>query len=145
MRDKIRRFLDKHKHDRNEKITQADFADKLSELKGENITPARIKSFLDAAKFNALDGNSNPVYYAAYSFFELCRLRDGQPKSEHRVAMEEFWPTGVPTEPENFGKSHVVRQGYARVMDEFGLSSTVKISDDYYYGHRDPYLGNDSD
>ena len=44
------------------------------------------------------------VYPAAYVLFEKMRLRDGKPKSDHRVNMERVWGKrgGVPLDhPQN--------------------------------------------
>lgn len=43
-------------------------------------------------------GNTNPVYYAAYVFFEKERTRTGKAKSGSRKKMEEIYPSGMDTD-----------------------------------------------
>jgi hypothetical protein len=43
-------------------------------------------------------GNTNPVYYAAYVFFEKERLRTGKAKTETRKKMESIYPHGMDVE-----------------------------------------------
>lgn len=43
-------------------------------------------------------GNTNPVYYAAYVFFEKERMRTGKAKSEGRKKMEAIYPSGMDTD-----------------------------------------------
>lgn len=43
-------------------------------------------------------GNTNPVYYAAYVFFEKERMRSDKAKSEGRKKMEAIYPSGMDTD-----------------------------------------------
>jgi len=43
-------------------------------------------------------GNTNPVYYAAYVFFEKERIRTSKAKSEGRKKMESIYPRGMDTD-----------------------------------------------
>lgn len=36
-------------------------------------------------------GASSLVFYGAYVFFEMVRVKSGKPKSKHRLEMEEMW------------------------------------------------------
>ena len=42
-------------------------------------------------------GNTNTIYYAAYVFFEKLRIKEGKPKSQHRLDMEKAWLEGADT------------------------------------------------
>lgn len=39
----------------------------------------------------AKSGNTNPIYYSAYCFFEKLRIAEGKPKSNHRQQMEQIY------------------------------------------------------
>jgi hypothetical protein len=56
-------------------------------------------------------GNTNPVFYAGYVFFEKERVAKGEPKSEKRIKMEEVYPRGIDVEK----GSH--RKGFFGVED----------------------------
>lgn len=98
--EEVRRKIKQFFHMYDKKTTKAAFMRTLSIIYHETLAVGRLKTFMDPKKTEALDGNTSPVYYAAFVFFELCRLRDGRPKSDHRVNMEEIWGDegGVPTQ-----------------------------------------------
>ncbi|KAH7381118.1 hypothetical protein BKA64DRAFT_228884 [Cadophora sp. MPI-SDFR-AT-0126] len=72
--------------------TQADFLRAIAKPfhDGRKIQSKVLHDFL--GKKGASAGNTSAVYYGAYVFFEKMRIRDGKPKSKHRLDMEQAWP-----------------------------------------------------
>lgn len=75
-------------------------------------------------------GNTNPVYYAAYVFFEKERMRTDKAKSEGRKKMEAIYPSGMDTDRParkgiwTTGNSNVTKNKYGQwVVDGRPLNS----------------------
>ncbi|KAK0117485.1 hypothetical protein ONS95_011825 [Cadophora gregata] len=68
--------------------TQADFLRAIAKPynDGRKIQSKVLNDFL--GKKGAYAGNTSAVFYGAYVFFEKMRIRDGKPKSKHRLDME---------------------------------------------------------
>lgn len=71
-------------------VTQAAFLRELAKNLGEGkkIQSKVLNDFL--GKKGASAGNTSSVFYAAYVFFEKMRLKEGKPKSKHRLEMERL-------------------------------------------------------
>ncbi|KAB5539393.1 hypothetical protein GE09DRAFT_1290505 [Coniochaeta sp. 2T2.1] len=82
VRRKIRAFLSK------DGVTQAALVRALNTClpPGRNVSPTTMTRFL--GQRGPRTGNTSAPYYAAYVFFEKRRIKDGKPKSKHRVEME---------------------------------------------------------
>ena len=79
-------------------ISQAAF---LRQLEGQyHAAPRKIQS-VQLQRFRGLQGpdagNSSPLYYAAYVFFEKLRVAQNKPKTKMREKMEHIYPNGVDT------------------------------------------------
>ncbi|CAJ2511166.1 Uu.00g067910.m01.CDS01 [Anthostomella pinea] len=85
IRKKINRYL------ASTSITKAAFAREISKTYAgkKQVSAAVLSSFL--AKNGVLTGNTSAAFYASYVFFEKIRIRDGKPKSEFRLDMEDEW------------------------------------------------------
>ena len=72
-------------------ITQAEFLRQI----GKQIYPEqKLQSKLlnDFRKKAGLEaGNTSAVFHASYVYFEKLRLKEGKPKSKHRLDMEGQW------------------------------------------------------
>lgn len=93
IRRKIRQYLNKTG------MTQAAFAREIGKmLTPEKITVTGIPEFL--TKKGPVSGNTSTAFYGCYVFFEQMRIRNGNPKTEHLLGMEDTWdgldfgPTG---------------------------------------------------
>lgn len=87
---------------------------------GAKVAASSLRAFIEKKNPMALDGCGSCVYPAAYVLFEKMRLRDGKPKTEHRLGMERVWEArgGVPTDgPVRTPITHVSEVWY---MDTFG-------------------------
>lgn len=94
--DEIRRKLNLHM--KKDGVTQAqlcrDLHAQLHSLRAPaNITSAQLTSFRN--KSGPVSGAKSSVYYTAYVFFEKLRIAEKKQKSQHRLGMEDEWPTGV--------------------------------------------------
>ncbi|KAI1480984.1 hypothetical protein F4774DRAFT_424569 [Daldinia eschscholtzii] len=114
IRKKIRAFL------RKPDVTQSAFCRAIGESFPEPkpIRPRQLNMFLD--KKGSMAGNTSPVFYGAYVFFEKLRIKEGKPKSEMRQEMEKIHPKGVNTaSPETRflckGNSRPYHDKYGRV------------------------------
>ena len=91
--DEVRKKIDAHL--RKPGVTQAQFCrDIYAQLKGP-CRPARVFQSSQLAVFRnnmgPISGAKSKVFYAAYVFFEKLRIKQGKPKSKHRLEMEEVW------------------------------------------------------
>lgn len=69
-------------------VTQATFLKDLAlQAKVKGIQSKQLNDFRNYC--GAHVGNTSRVFYGAYVFFEKMRIRDGEPKSEHRLVMEK--------------------------------------------------------
>ncbi|KAI1801348.1 hypothetical protein F4811DRAFT_534928 [Daldinia bambusicola] len=91
IRKKIRAVL------RKPDVTQSAFCRAIGEsFPGhKQISPRQLKAFLD--KKGSMSGNTSPVFYGAYVFFEKLRIKEVKPKSEMRLEMEKIHPRGLNT------------------------------------------------
>ncbi|KAI9656403.1 MAG: hypothetical protein M1831_004655 [Alyxoria varia] len=86
LRRKISSFM------RRDGVTQAAFMRALSEqyhLKNMGLQSSKLTRFRNQKGVGS--GNTSDIFYAAYVFFEKIRIRDGKPKSNHRLGMEDEW------------------------------------------------------
>ncbi|KAL9082725.1 MAG: hypothetical protein Q9159_006223 [Coniocarpon cinnabarinum] len=87
-------------HLRKEGVTTAGFCRDLSaqyhtDRSSGTIRASTLQTFRGKSK--PMEGNTSPVYYAAYVFFEKLRIKEGKAKGKHRVEMEKRWPQGTHT------------------------------------------------
>lgn len=134
IRTKIRAHL------RNTAQTQAAFGRMISHtytLAGTSpdkpLNNANIKRFLD--KHGPTAGNTSPVFYASYVYFEKLRVQAKKNKTKKRQEMEEAWgKDGVDVKNElggpqgmllhvseqayedKLGKIHIVRDGHDSIL-----------------------------
>ncbi|KAM7205549.1 hypothetical protein V8F20_003133 [Naviculisporaceae sp. PSN 640] len=103
--DEIRRKINVHL--KKPGVTQAQFGrDVLAQLhvnKPTQIQGTQIARFRNMKGANA--GAKSSVFYGAYVFFEKLRIKEGKPKTAHRLDMEKKWPNG-------FDREHDHRTGY---------------------------------
>ncbi|KAF2434165.1 hypothetical protein EJ08DRAFT_627671 [Tothia fuscella] len=115
--DEIRRKINKYLSQPS--ITQASF---LRTLMSQYHTQSKVIQSVQLSRFRGMSGpdagNTNPVFYAGYVFFEKERVGMGKGKSETRRKMEELYPRGIDVEK----GSH--RKGF------FGVSGDVITQQD---------------
>ncbi len=74
--------------------TQAQLCRDMSAQLYDNCPPKGLQSS-QLATFRkgkgVRSGAKSAVFYAAYVFFEKLRIKEGKPKSKHRLSMEEEW------------------------------------------------------
>jgi hypothetical protein len=94
-------------------VTQAAFLREAAKAlqEGKKIQSKLLNDFL--SKKGASAGNTSSVFYASYVFFEKMRIKQGKPKSKHRLEMEKYHPKG-------FDISH--RLDYVMVLDGESVS-----------------------
>jgi len=99
--DEVRRKLNLHL--KRPGVTQAQFCrDMVAQLHAKRL-PAKGIQGSQLARFRGMKGPSagagSVVFYAAYVFFEKLRIKEGKPKTKHRLTMEETWgPEGFELE-----------------------------------------------
>jgi hypothetical protein len=91
--DEIRRKINAHL--KKPGVTQAQFCrDVYAQLKGPS-RPGKPFQGVQLARFRGmkgpLSGAKSSLYYGAYVFFEKVRIKEGKPKSKHRLDMEKQW------------------------------------------------------
>lgn len=94
--DEIRRKINAHLTKSG--VTQAQFCrDIYAQLKGPS-RPANVPQSSTLATFRrakgAVAGAKSYIFYGAYVYFEKLRIKQGKPKTKHRLAMEETWGKG---------------------------------------------------
>jgi len=98
--DEVRRKINVHM--KNPGVTQAQFCrDILAQMKAPK-KPNNIQGS-QLARFRGMNGPeagaASVVFYGAYVFFEKIRIKEGKPKSKHRLVMEKMWgPEGFERE-----------------------------------------------
>ncbi|RAK75015.1 uncharacterized protein BO72DRAFT_450109 [Aspergillus fijiensis CBS 313.89] len=109
------------KHVAKPGVTKAGFlrdAAKATFPGGEKtINPGLLQVFLKQE--GALVENTAIVFYAAYVFFEKLRIKNGEPKDDLRLTMEEIWPFGIEREKPVNGP-WIVATGSQPYINEFG-------------------------
>ena len=55
----------------------------------QGLSPHALKTFLSASGHG--HGNSSPITYATYMYFEKLRIKQGKSKSQKRQEMEKVW------------------------------------------------------
>lgn len=86
LRKKIRAMLKK------DGVTQASFCRELTKMvadRGRKVNPSSFAKFM--GQKGTSDGSGSIVFYAGYVLFEKLRVRDGKPKSQFRLEMENAW------------------------------------------------------
>lgn len=80
----------------------------------------QLTDFRDKRGANA--GNTSRVYYGAYVFFEKLRIKEGKPKSKHRLEMERLWAAdgGVDTKRAAHNQRYVCSVDSVVYTDEYG-------------------------
>lgn len=114
IRRKIRVFLNKPE------VSKQAFCRAISEYVSEThrVQSRQLNTFL--GKKGPMEGNTSPVFYGSYVFFEKLRIKEGKPKSKMREEMEEIHPDGVnTTDMEKYwlckGNERPVRDKYGRI------------------------------
>ncbi|KAK4192851.1 hypothetical protein QBC35DRAFT_469711 [Podospora australis] len=86
-------------------VTQAQFC---REIYGQLRSPNKPKLFqsVQLQRFRGMKGAyagcKSLIYYCAYVFFEKIRIKEGKPKSKHRLEQEELWgPRGADRDHED--------------------------------------------
>lgn len=76
-------------------------------------------------KSGADSGNTSRVFYGAYVYFEKLRIKEGKPKSKHRMDMERIWAhsNGFDTKRASHNKGFICRKDEIPVMDQYGSIS----------------------
>lgn len=72
-----------------------DLAGQYHTKQDSKVSTSQLQQFRGKSKPD--EGNTSAVYYAAYVFFEKIRVKEGKPKSKHRLEMEKRWPKGART------------------------------------------------
>ena len=88
-----------------------------------SIPSQRLQDF--QSKSGPLSGNTSPIFYGAYVFFEKLRIKQGKKKSKARLEMEERWAAQGGIDSENGPGGFIVRKGEVPVMDKYGEVSIV--------------------
>lgn len=73
-------------------VTQAAFLRTLAaqiETSDKKFQSGQLTRFRERSGVDA--GISNPIFYAAYVYFEKLRIKEDKPKSKHREEMEKIW------------------------------------------------------
>ncbi|RPB26603.1 hypothetical protein L211DRAFT_781152 [Terfezia boudieri ATCC MYA-4762] len=117
--DEVRRKISAHL--RQPGVTQAQFLRDIAALLGQDVK-IQSKQLSDfRSKTGALAGNTSRVFYGAYVFFEVLRLKEGKPKSKHRLEMEKRWgPDGVDIWTASGRVKYIVGAGRELMMNEYG-------------------------
>ena len=121
--DEIRRKLGAHM--RKPGVIQAKLLKDLAAQFHAQGQPVKLqaKQLTDfRAKRGAIAGNTSRVYYAAYVFFEKLRLKEGKPKSKHRLEMERLWAAegGVDTKRAAHNQRYLCSADSVVYTDEYG-------------------------
>ena len=85
-----------NRHLRKPGVSQAALARTLSQMYNEpnnQVQPRQLKRFLEKKGPSA--GNTSPVFYSAYVFFEKLRVKKGAKKSQKREEMKKTHPDGM--------------------------------------------------
>jgi len=93
--DEIRKKINAHL--RQPGITRAAYLRDAAKTypDGRNVQASSLSTFL--SKKGASAGNTSAVFYSSYVFFEKKRIKEGKPKSKHRLEMEKRNPGGFDT------------------------------------------------
>ncbi|KAK0748335.1 hypothetical protein B0T21DRAFT_278363 [Apiosordaria backusii] len=91
--DEIRRKINLHL--KKDGVTQAQFCrDVYAQLKGPS-KPGKCFQSVQLQRFRGMKGSNHgaksALYYGAYVFFEKIRIKEGKPKTKHRLEMEQLW------------------------------------------------------
>ena len=132
--DEVRRKIKKHLDDTS--MTQAQFLRDFQALMPDDFPQMTARQFgTFRNKKGSLAGNTSPVFYAGYIFFEKLRIEEGKKKTKGRETMEETWggKGGIDREHESGGRlwlmkgehAHVDRQGVTHIE---GLGRHFKTS-----------------
>jgi hypothetical protein len=128
IRRKIKAYLDQPQ------ITQASF---LRSLMAQYHTQTKVIQSVQLSRFRGMSGpdagNTNPVFYAGYVFFEKERVGAGREKSEARRKMEEIYPRGMDVERGSHRKGFGSGLGDTVTQDVYGQVSVngVVVRGDY--------------
>jgi hypothetical protein len=87
--DEVRRKINAHLRDAP--TTNAGFVRQIAQTfpSAPEMAGRHLTAFL--GKKGPTNGAENPVFYAAYVYFEKLRLKNKKPKSKKRQEMEEIW------------------------------------------------------
>jgi hypothetical protein len=93
----------------------AQFKTRTVKLQSKQLNDFRGKKGADA-------GNTSAIFYSAYVFFEKLRIKEGKPKSKHRIEMEKIWGSqgGFDIKHASHNKGYVCRVGSVLYTDEYG-------------------------
>lgn len=117
--DEVRKKI--RAHLREPSITQASFLREIAKTfdDGRKIQSKVLNDFLN--KKGAFAGNTSATFYASYVFFEKMRLREGKPKSKHRMEMERIHEGGFETAKRRDRITCMV--GDVPIVDQYGSVS----------------------
>lgn len=88
--DEIRRKINAYL--KKDGVTQAAFLRDLARMYHTEEIKLQSKQLNDfRGKSGADAGNTSRIFYCAYVFFEKLRLKEGKPKTKHRLQMESIW------------------------------------------------------
>ncbi|KAL2122956.1 hypothetical protein VTJ04DRAFT_3411 [Mycothermus thermophilus] len=71
-------------------------------------------------------GAKLPLFYGAYVFFEKVRIKEGRPKSKHRLEMEEEWGPGGMRRDFDGRESVICLAGTILVMNRYGKMDYIR-------------------
>ncbi|KAK4196958.1 hypothetical protein QBC40DRAFT_342359 [Triangularia verruculosa] len=106
--DEMRRKINLHL--KKDGVTQASFLrDIYAQLHGPS-KPGKCFQSVQLQRFRGMKGSNcgakSALYYGAYVFFEKIRIKEGKPKTKHRLEMEQLWGPGG-ADREHDGNSRV--------------------------------------
>jgi len=88
--DEVRRKINAHL--RKPGITQAQFLKTIAaQFHARRAMKLQSKQLNDFRAKGADAGNTSAGFYGRYVFFEKVKVKEGRPKSKHRVEMERIW------------------------------------------------------
>ncbi|KAL1853805.1 hypothetical protein Plec18167_007206 [Paecilomyces lecythidis] len=126
--DVVRRKI-RH-HLRQAGVTQASFLRNIIRAAyhpydpNKKIQSKQLNDFL--SKEGPVSGNSSSVFYAAYVFFEKLRIRDGKPKDDFRLEMEDEWGVDGFDRECRSNQCFIVARGSQVVWNKYGKIEVVR-------------------
>lgn len=104
-------------------MTQAGFLRGMAQThpEGKKFQSKSLNDFM--GKRGADAGNTSGIFYSAYIFFEKMRIKDGKPKSKHRLEMEKIHGKGGFDTERSSSRGFWCVQGERPVMDKYGQVS----------------------
>jgi hypothetical protein len=110
-------------------VTQAAFSRELAKqfhTEERKIQGAQISAF--RSKKGSLSGNTSAVFYGACCYFEKIRIKEGKPKSEHRLEMEEVHGENGLNTKELQNRAFIMAPGQSWTFDNLGRHIVISAS-----------------